>query len=179
MNCYSCTLKTDWISVNQTFPNTRLQIWHKSSLCQTQLLTKTPAGFLQFLSASLTALPVRMTELQISAGAGRVLLGPLRAADVLNLIVKRFDCSVDLSIVLTEVSSSSLVGPHVPERIGWFLRLTQTSKRRHVNARAWGTWRTRGSWISRRTLRDKKEVAMLCNFLNHKIKYQLIWSQIH
>lgn len=100
-----------------------------------------------------------MTELQISAGAGRVLLGPLWAADVLNLVVKRFDCSVDLCIVLTEVSSSSLVGPHVPEGIGRLLRLTQTSKRRHVDAGAWGTWRTGGSWVSRRTLRDKREVT--------------------
>jgi len=110
--------------------------------------------FNQFLSVSLTTLPVRMAELQISAGTCRILLGSLWAADVLNLIVERFERGINLSIMLTEISSS-LVSPHVPERIGGLLSLTQTSESRHVNARSRWTRRTRGSSVSRRTLKNK------------------------
>ena len=105
---------------------------------------------------SLTAFPVRVAELQVSAGAGWVLLGSLGAADVLNLVVERFQRGVDLGVVLAEVSRS-LVGPHVPERIGGFLSLTQTGEGGHVNARARGTGRTGGSGVSRGTLRGKEE----------------------
>lgn len=113
------------------------------------------AQFNKFLLVSLTALPVRMAELQVSAGTSWVLLGSLRAADVLNLVVERFESGINLGIVLTKVSRS-LVGPHVPERIRGLLSVTQTSKGRHVNARPRGTRRTRGSRISRGTLREKK-----------------------
>lgn len=65
---------------------------------------------------SLTALPVRMAELQVPAGASGVLLGSLGAADVLDLVVERFQGGINLSVVLTEVSGG-LVGPHVPKRI--------------------------------------------------------------
>ncbi len=112
--------------------------------------------FDQFPSVSLTALPIRMAELQVSAGAGRVLLGSLRAADVLDLVVERFERGVDFSIMLTEVSRS-LVGPHVPERIRGLFSLTQTSEGRHVNTRARGTRRTGGSGVSGGTLRGKEE----------------------
>lgn len=105
---------------------------------------------------SLTALPVRMAELQVSAGASRVLLRSLGAADVLNLVVERLECGVDLSIMLTEVSRS-LVGPHVPERIRALFSLTQTGKSGHVNARARGTRRTGGSRVSRGSLRGKED----------------------
>lgn len=97
-----------------------------------------------------------MAELQVSAGASWVLLGALGAADVLNLVVERFECGVDLSIVLTEVSGS-LVGPHVPERIRGLFMLTKTSEGGHVNARARGTRRTGGSGVSGGTLRGKEE----------------------
>lgn len=104
---------------------------------------------------SLTTLPVRMAQLQVSAGASRVLLGSLRAADVLNLVVERFERGVDLSIMLTKVSRS-LVSPHVSERIRGLLSLTQTSEGRHVNARSRRTRRTRGSRVSRGTLKEKE-----------------------
>ena len=112
--------------------------------------------FDQFPLVSLTALPVRMAELQVSAGASGVLPGSLGAADVLNLVVEGFECGVYLNIVLAEVSRG-LVGPHVPERIRGLLSLTQASKGRHVDARAGGTRRTGGSGVSRRTLRGKEE----------------------
>ena len=97
-----------------------------------------------------------MAELQISAGASRILLGALRAADILNLVVERLESGVDLCIMLTKISCS-LVGPHVPERIRGLLSLTQASEGRHVNARARRTGRTRGSGVSGGTLRDKTE----------------------
>lgn len=55
----------------------------------------------QFLLLSLTALPVGVAELQVPAGASRVLLGALGAADVLNLVVQRLESGVHLGIVLT------------------------------------------------------------------------------
>lgn len=112
---------------------------------------------------SLTTLPVRVAQFQVSAGASRVFLGSLRAADVLNLVVERFESGVDLSIMLSEISRS-LVGSHVPERIGAFLSLTQTSEGRHIDARARGTRRTRGSGVSRRTLREKNKDGRVIYF---------------
>lgn len=101
-----------------------------------------------------------MAELQVSAGASRVLLGSLGAADVLDLVVERFERGVHLGIVLTEVSGS-LVGPHVPERIRGLFSLTQTSEGGHVNARARGTRRTGGSGVSGGTLRGKKKDGLV------------------
>lgn len=112
--------------------------------------------FDQFLLLSLTALPVRVAELQVPAGTSWVLLGSLGAADVLNLVVERLERGIDLSIVLTEVSRG-LVGPHIPERIRALLRLTQTSKGGHVNARTRGARRTGWSGVSGGTLIGKEE----------------------
>lgn len=83
---------------------------------------------------SLTALPVGVAELQIPAGAGRVLLGALGAADVLDLVVQGLESGVDLGVVLTQVSRG-LVGSHVPHRIRALVGLTKASKGRHVDAR--------------------------------------------
>lgn len=102
---------------------------------------------------SLTALPVGMAELQVSAGAGRVLLGSLWAADVLNLVVEGLKSGIDLCVMLTEIPSG-LVCPHIPQGIGRLFCLTQTSEGRHVNTRTGGTRRTRGSRVSRRTLKE-------------------------
>lgn len=104
-----------------------------------------------------------MAKLQVSAGASRILLGSLGAADVLNLVVERLERRVNLSVMLTEVSGS-LVGPHVPERIGALLSLTETSESGHVNA--WTRWtrRTGGSRVSRGTLRGCKKNAMIAMF---------------
>lgn len=57
-----------------------------------------------FLLLSLTALPVRVAELQVPAGSSGILLGPLGAPDVLDLIIERFERGIDLGIVLTQVS---------------------------------------------------------------------------
>lgn len=53
---------------------------------------------------SLTALPVRVAELQVPAGASGILLGSLGAADVFNLVVERLERGIDLSVVLAQVS---------------------------------------------------------------------------
>lgn len=99
----------------------------------------------------LTALPFRVAEFQVPAGASRVLAGALRAADALNLVVEGLECGIHLRIMLSQVASC-LVCPHILQGIRAFLSPTQASKGRHVNARARGTWRARGSRISRRTL---------------------------
>ena len=85
-----------------------------------QLIIQPP--FHQFCPLSLTALPVRVAELEVSAGAGGVLLGSLRAADVLDLVVEGLERGVHLCVVRAEVSRG-LVGPHVPERIGALVSL--------------------------------------------------------
>lgn len=104
----------------------------------------------------LTALPVRVAELQVPAGASWVLLGSLGAADVLNLVVEGLQRGVDLSIVLTEVSGG-LVSPHVPERIRALFSLTQPSEGGHVNTRTRGARRTRRSGVSWGTLIGKEK----------------------
>lgn len=104
-----------------------------------------------------------MAELQVSTCASRVLFGSLGAADVLNLVVERLECGIYLSIMLTEVSRG-LVGSHVPKRIWTLVSLTQASKGRHVNARAGGTRRSRGSGVSWRSL--KKQNQELYSFIS-------------
>lgn len=112
---------------------------------------------------SLTALPVGVAELQVPAGAGRVLLGALGAADVLNLVVQRLESGVDLGVVLTQVSRS-LVGSHVPQRIGTLVGLTKTSKGRHVDARTWRSRWTRRARSSRGTLVGEEEPVLFSDF---------------
>lgn len=92
-----------------------------------------------------------MAQFEVPAGASGVLLGAVGTAQVLNLVVERLECGINLNIVLSQ-GTGSLISPHVPQWIGRLLSLTQTSEGRHVNARAWGPRRTRGSSVSRRTL---------------------------
>lgn len=97
-----------------------------------------------------------MAELQVPAGAHGILLGSLGAADVLDLVVERLEGCVDLGVVLAQVSRG-LVGPHVPERVGTLLCLTQAGKGGHVDSRTRGSRRTRRSRVSRGTLTGKEE----------------------
>lgn len=156
-------LKTDSKSAQETYsPNSKLDFSHILIFQNVnfprvdRICFIISAQFIQFLSLSLTALPVGMAQLQVSAGAGRVLLGPLWATDVLDLVVEGFESGIDLCIMLTKIPSS-LVSPHVPERIRRLFCLTQTGKGRHVDTRTGRTRRTRGSRVSRRTLRDDSE----------------------
>lgn len=94
-----------------------------------------------------------MAQFQVSAGASRILLGAVRAAQVLNLVVEGLECGINLHVVLPQ-GAGGLISPHVPERIRGLLSLAQTSKGRHVNARAGRTRRARGSGVTRRTLTE-------------------------
>ena len=75
----------------------------------------------------LTALPLRVAQFDVSAGASRVLLGAFRAAQVLNLAVEGLECGIDLNVMLPQ-GAGGLIGPHVPERIRRLLNLTQASE---------------------------------------------------
>ena len=96
-----------------------------------------------------------MAQFQVSAGASRVLLGAVGAAQVLDLAVEGLECGVDLHVVLPQ-GAGGLVGPHVPERIGGLLGLTQTGEGRHVDSGAGGTRRARRSGVTRRTLKESR-----------------------
>lgn len=101
-----------------------------------------------------------MAELQVPAGASGILLGSLRAAYVFNLVVERLERGIDLGVVLPQVSGG-LVGPHVPERVGALLGMTQSSKGGHVDTRARRSRKTGRSRVSGGTLREKhKELNM-------------------
>ena len=104
----------------------------------------------------LTALPLRVAEFQVSAGASWVLAGALGAAEALDLVVEGLECGVHLGIMLSQVAGC-LVGPHVLQRIGALLSLAKASKGGHVDARAGGARRARGSRVSRRTLQQETE----------------------
>lgn len=108
-----------------------------------------------------------MAQLQVPAGAGRVLLGALGAADVLDLVVQRLESGVDLGVVLTQVSGS-LVGSHVPQRIGTLVGLTEAGKGRHVDARTRRSRWTRWARVSRGTLVGKEITtpALFSDFLH-------------
>ena len=101
---------------------------------------------------ALTALPLRVAEFKVSAGAGGVLLGTVWAAQVLDLVVQGLESGVNLHVVLAQVAGG-LIGPHVPQGIRGLLRLRQASESRHVDARARGAGRSRGSSVTRRTLK--------------------------
>ena len=115
-----------------------------------------PCNFLPVLlpvpAPVLTALPLRVAEFKVSAGAGRVLLGTVWAAQVLDLVVQGLESGVNLHVVLPE-GAGGLVGPHVPQGIRGLLRLRQASESRHVDARARWAGGPRGSSVTRRTLK--------------------------
>lgn len=106
----------------------------------------------------LTALPLRVAEFQVSAGASWVLAGAFRAAEALDLVVEGLECGVHLGVMLSQVAGC-LVSPHVLQGVGALLSLAKASKGGHVNARAWGARRARGARVSRRTLQHETEVS--------------------
>jgi len=105
---------------------------------------------------SLTALPVGMAELEVPAGARRVLLGALRAADVLDLVVEGFERGVHLGVVLPQVTGR-LVGPHVPHGVVGLLRPVEAGEGRHVDAGTGGTGRAGGTGVSGGSLKRERE----------------------
>lgn len=100
-----------------------------------------------------------MAQFQVSAGASRVLLGAVRAAQGLNLVVEGLECGINLHVVLPK-GAGGLIGPHVPERIRGLLSLTQTGEGRYVDARAGRTRRARRTCVTRRTLKEGEKQEM-------------------
>lgn len=104
----------------------------------------------------LTALPLGVAQFQVSAGASWVLLGAIRASQVLDLAVEGLERGINLNIMLSQ-GAGGLISSHVPERIRGFLNLTQAGKCGHVNSRARRTGGTRRSSVTRRTLNQEKK----------------------
>lgn len=100
-----------------------------------------------------------MAQFQVSAGASRVLLGAVRAAQGLNLVVEGLECRINLHVMLPK-RAGGLISPHVPERIRGLLSLTQTSEGRQVDARARRTRGARRSGVTRRTLKEGENRKM-------------------
>lgn len=75
----------------------------------------------------LTALPFRVAEFQVPAGASGVLAGALGAADALNLVVEGLECGIHLGIMLSQVAGC-LVCPHVLHGVRAFLPPAEASK---------------------------------------------------
>lgn len=98
------------------------------------------------LRGKLTALPVGVAELQVSAGPGRALLRAVGTADVLHLVVQGFQSGIHLCIMLV-VTFGGLVCPHVPQGVRTLLRMRQTSESRHVDAGSRGARKTGGTRI--------------------------------
>lgn len=100
----------------------------------------------------LTALPVRVAHLEVTAGSGRVLAGSIGAADLLDLLAQALQGAVDLQVTVTEdISIISTV--HAEGIRGLLLRLGDEAK---VKSTTRGTRCSGRSRRSRRTLREKK-----------------------
>lgn len=98
----------------------------------------------------LTALPVRVAHLEVTAGSGGVLAGSVGAADLLDLLAQALQGAVHLQVTVTE--NVSVISTEHAEGIGGLLlRLGDEAK---VESAARGTWCSRRSRRSRRTLRN-------------------------
>lgn len=97
----------------------------------------------------LTALPVRMAHLEVTAGAGRVLAAAFGAPDALNLLAQALEGGVHLEVSVTD--HIGIISPVVAATImslllGWLGQEVQ------VEATAGGTRRTRRARRARGTL---------------------------
>lgn len=98
----------------------------------------------------LTALPVRVAHLEVTAGSGRVLAGSIGAADLLDLLAQALQGAVHLQVAVTE--NVSVVSAEHTEGIGGLLLgLGDEAK---VESAARGTGCSRRSGRSRRTLKE-------------------------
>lgn len=101
-------------------------------------------------AGTLTALPVAVAHLEVAAGAGGVLAGALRAADVLDLLAQALEGGVHLQVpvahhvgVIGSVVAAAIVG----------LLLGRLGQEAEVEAAAGGTGRTGGAGRAGGTLR--------------------------
>lgn len=96
----------------------------------------------------LTALPVRVAHLEVTAGSGRVLAGAIRAADLLNLLAETLQGAVHLQITVTE-NVSVISAVHAEGIRCLLLRLGDEAKVEST---------TRSSRCSRRTRRSRRSL---------------------
>lgn len=92
-----------------------------------------------------TALPVRVTHLQVAASTGWVLSGTLGTADVLNLFAQALEGGVYLHIAIAH--GIGIISTVV---VGFLLR--RLGHEAEIKSATWGARRTWGTSRSRRTL---------------------------
>lgn len=106
-----------------------------------------------------------MAHLQVAAGAGGVLLGAIRAADVLNLLAEGLKSGVNLQVTIAH--HIGIISTVVTERIRGFL--LGCSNETNVESTSGWSRRSRGSRSSGRSLKDCEKdwckIAALCGAL--------------
>ena len=95
-----------------------------------------------------------MTQLEVPAGAGGVLLVAVGAQHVLELAVDGLERGVHLHVVGPQ-GAGGLVGPHVAQGVRGLLRLGEAGEGRHVDARAGRAWGSGGSGATGGTLEGR------------------------
>lgn len=103
---------------------------------------------------TLTALPVAVAHLQVAAGAGGVLAGALRAADVLNLLAQSLEGGVHLQVAVAH--HVGVVGSVVAAAVVGLL-LGRLGQEAEVEAATGGAGRTRGAGRAGGTLREEED----------------------
>lgn len=99
--------------------------------------------------AALTALPVRVAHLEVTAGAGWVLAASFRAPDVFDLLAQALEGGVHLEVTVTD--HIGVIGPVVAAAIVSLL-LRWLGQEAEVETAAGRTRGTRGSRRARGTL---------------------------
>lgn len=92
-----------------------------------------------------------MAHLQVTASAGRILLGAIRAADILNLLAEGLKGGVNLQVTVTH--HIGIVSTVVTVRIRGFL--LGCSNEANVESTTGWSRRSRGSGRSRRSLNQR------------------------
>lgn len=105
-----------------------------------------------FSKLLLTALPVWVAHLQVTAGSGRVLAGTIGAADLLDLLAEALQSAVHLKVAVTE-NISIISTEHAVGIGGLLLWLRDEAK---VESATRGTWCSGGSGRSGSTLSEER-----------------------
>lgn len=105
-----------------------------------------------FSKLLLTALPVWVAHLQVTAGSGRVLASTIRAADLLDLLAQALQSAVHFKVAVTE-DISIISTEHAVGIGGLLLWLRDEAK---VESATRGTWCSRRSSRSGRTLSEER-----------------------
>lgn len=105
-----------------------------------------------FSKLLLTALPVWVAHLQVTAGSGRVLAGTIGAADLLDLLAQALQSAVHLKVAVTE--NVSIISTEQAIGIGALLLWLRDEAK--VESATRGTWCSGGSSRSGRTLSEER-----------------------